>query len=455
MNGLIAGFGRRTVNPPNGCGLSGYFVARYVDGGLDDLEISALALSLGGSTVILLSSDTVNIPSDLEKRLRSAVSSATGADEDAVFATATHTHTGPYLDLNAQGIPEDIPEKLTKDYIDYYVDRAVEAAREAVGNMASAEMSYSTTDASEFSFNRTFRMKDGTIRTNPGFNNPDVVEAVGSCDGEVKVLSFVTDNGETFVLVNYANHSDTVGGTKYSADWPGFMRRTVESTIPNAKCLFINGMEGDINHINVFPDEEYLSRVTMDFDDVPRGYAFTEHMGRTIAGKVIASLENAEKVPVETLKYLRRVVNVPTNVPTADEAKEAHRIDALHRAGRDSELPYEGMMLTTIVAEADRMVKLEYGPSHIEMTMTALLLGDIALVGVPGEPFNEIGVQLKKSGGIRTVFPCSLTNGDIGYFPMRDSYERGGYEARSSLFKAGVGELIIENGLEMIYEIIK
>ena len=48
------------------------------------------------------------------------------------------------------------------------------------------------------------------------------------------------------------------------------------------------------------------------------------------------------------------------------------------------------------------------------------------------------------------ILPCCLTNGSEGYFPMQDSYDEGGYEARSSRFKAGVAEFIIKEGKELL-----
>lgn len=44
-------------------------------------------------------------------------------------------------------------------------------------------------------------------------------------------------------------------------------------------------------------------------------------------------------------------------------------------------------------------------------------------------------------------------HGYEGYFPMRNAYEEGGYEARSSRFKTGVAELIVEEGLELLKEV--
>ena len=50
---------------------------------------------------------------------------------------------------------------------------------------------------------------------------------------------------------------------------------------------------------------------------------------------------------------------------------------------------------------------------------------------------------------------ASLTDGSECYFPMKEAYDEGGYEARSSIFKAGVAEAIIESGLEALKELRK
>ena len=119
-------------------------------------------------------------------------------------------------------------------------------------------------------------------------------------------------------------------------------------------------------------------------------------------------------------------------------------------AGRDAELPYSGMMLTTMVAEAGRMVKLQNGPESFPMELSGIAIGPVALIGIPGEPFTGIGRGLKEAPGWDLVLPCCLTNGNEGYFPMQDAYDEGGYEARSSNFKAGVAELLIAEGTKLL-----
>ena len=66
-----------------------------------------------------------------------------------------------------------------------------------------------------------------------------------------------------------------------------------------------------------------------------------------------------------------------------------------------------------------------------------------------------IGRALKEATGYDLVIPCCLTNGSEGYFPMEDAYAEGGYEARSSSFKAGVAEFLIEEGINLLNDLHK
>ena len=88
------------------------------------------------------------------------------------------------------------------------------------------------------------------------------------------------------------------------------------------------------------------------------------------------------------------------------------------------------------------------------MTLTGIAIGSVVLLGIPSEPFSGIGMELKKAPGWNMVMPCCITNGYMGYFPMQDAYDEGGYEARTSRFKAGVAERIIAEGTKLLNELL-
>jgi len=292
-------------------------------------------------------------------------------------------------------------------------------------------------------------MKDGSVRTNPGVGNPDILHPIGDVDERVHVLRF-NRGDDDLVLVNTGNHPDVVGGNLISGDWPALMRRRLEKALDNVKSIFFNGAEGDVNHVNVNAKGGDFNDTFHDFDDVDRGYGHARHMGNVVAAAVLQAFDKVNYTDVDSLRTLTRAIRIPSNMPTAEELVQARYINDMHNAGRDEELPYEGMGLTTVVAEAARMVDLEHGPDSFPLELIGIALGDVALFGIPGEPFTGIGRGLKAAEGWSAVLPCCLVNGYNGYFPMQDAYDEGGYEARSSYFKAGSAELIIEEGRTLL-----
>lgn len=443
---LQAGFARLDITPPLGIEISGYYVKRIADGVLDPLTVNALALELEGKEIILVSMDMLGLYGPEADTIRKAIAQSQNLPEESIYIHCTHTHTGPKLLIEQ-------PDSLEEEYVEYLHHKAQDVVTLARADRKPAKMGYGIGQAPNVAFVRRFRMKDGSVRTNPGVNNPDIVAPIGDVDERVTVLRFDREGGETIVLVNFANHPDTVGGCKISADWPGFVRQTVEKTLDNTKCLTFNGAQGDVNHVNVHPTGGYLNDMFMDFDDVARGYAHARYIGRVVAAGVLQAYDKVKYVEVDKLRFAQKIIRVPANLPTQDELAEAKKIYELYLDGKSDQLPYTGMMLTTVVARSKRMVLLENGPEAFDMRLSAVSIGDVAFVGIPGEPFTGIGRGLKETQGYELVVPTCLTNGAMGYFPMMECYEEGGYEAGSSNFKAGVAELLISEGQKLLAEL--
>lgn len=446
MNRLQAGFARANINPMLGIQVRGYFKERIADQILDDLELNCIALSTGDAPVLLIAVDNCAMTNALAAQYRNRISEAVNVERANIFISCTHTHTGP----NFATVGNEKADALICEYREFVGHRIVDVARLAVADMKPARMGWGIGQAPNVAFVRRFRMKDGSIQTNPGVNNPDIVEPIGSIDERVHVVRFDRDGGDTIVLANFGNHPDTVGGCGISGDWPSFVRKTVEKVLDNTKCIFFNGAQGDVNHVNVHPQGGDFNGMFHDFDGVSRGYAHARHIGNVVTGAVLQVYEKVWYKDVDSIKAISHKFQLPSNMPAPEQMPEARRINELHLAGKDDEIPYKGMMLTTVVAEAARMINLEHGPESFEMELSGIAIGDVAMVGIQGEPFNDIGLGIKDTEGWGTILPCCLTNGAIGYFPTMNAYEEGGYEARSSRFKAGVAERIVEEAKKLL-----
>jgi hypothetical protein len=218
--------------------------------------------------------------------------------------------------------------------------------------------------------------------------------------------------------------------------------------------MFICGAQGDVGSTNVHPDSADMNDTEISFDNEMKSPGMARFVGRAIAGTVLQVYDKVYYTDVDQLRMITKTVPLKLNVPKPEDVPLAKEYKRLHEAGRDCDIPYEAMELTTVVAEALRICKYENSPDYLNMEMLGLQIGPVALVGIPGEPFTQVGVEIKKSEKFSLVLPCGLTNGYEGYFPVKAAFDEGGYEARASCYKSGVAETIVAAAKEILLDLI-
>ncbi len=446
---LKVGFARVDITPPLGVKLMGYFVERIAGGVLDELELNCIAVENNGKIALLITADNCGMLLSYVELAKDAIVKELNVDRNGILIHSTHTHTASKLSVD-----DPTQGELDVEYSKYVIKKFAQVAKLAVDDLKPSKLGYAISKAENIGFNRRYLMKDGSAQTNPGINNPNVVKSIGLLDERVNVLRFEREDGINIVLANYGNHPDTIGGNKISGDWPSLTRRALEKAIDNTKCIVFNGCQGDINHVKVKPDEAYMNGMTIDFDNVPRGYLHAKHIANVLAGSIMQVYEKVQFVTDDNISFIQKQIEIPHNKPCKEEMPEARKILELHNAGKDSELPYKGMMLTTMVADATRKVRLENAPDSLTTLVSIVKIGKIAIVGLPGEPFTGVGIGIKEASGYDLILPCCNTNAKEGYFPMKDSYDEGGYEAKTSPFKSGCAELLVEKTKEFLKELI-
>lgn len=420
MPQLHAAFRKTDITPSGPVHLAGYFNRRLSQGVLDPIFLRLAVLRLGDRTLAFAGLDSCAVLREDADEIRDRVEGAGIARREDVMVFATHLHTAPDI-IGLFGLPKET------DYLARLKDRIV-------GDLASlepeipVEISIAKTRRPGLAFNRRWFLKDGRVMTNPPKLSPDLDRPEGPVDDEVNTIAFRDAGGRIRALfVNVSNHTDTIGGLEISGDWPGVMeRRLNELAGGKFPVLTFIAPQGNINHF------DFLSGRGQT------GPEEAQRLGFAYAEAVAGSLDGLRTVKTEAVEG--REIELPMEPLEAagDEIAAARRLLGTGGAGAAAASARE--LTAEDLAKGDEAVRrlfaaglLEFkerGPAAYPLPLQVLKAGRIAFAGVPGEPFVEVGLALKRVPGYDLVVPTALANGYFGYIPMAESFGRGGYETQ-------------------------
>ncbi len=439
---LKVGFARVDIMPPLGVSVAGYFEKRFAKGVLDPLLATAVVFDDGEKRAVVMSVDVIGMNMAFMSLLRPAVAKVIGADVEGVFIACTHTHVGPAVsnkDRTGGGFEN-------AEYGKWLIRRLADAAHQAVNDLTEAiSCKVTRGEAKDVSFIRRFRMKDGSARTNPGWQNPEIAHPLSQADEESQLLIIKRKDAPEIGIVNFQVHPDVVGGEFLTADYPKFVRDTYELNVPNSRCMYINGAQGDSNHVDVRLNPK---------EDCAVGYERARYMGKKIAMSVISNYELAKEIQCDKISYAEKIISVkynkgdPEEVPAAVELAKRY-----YELGAEGALPLAsipGKSRSEIIGRAVRIESLESMPDNKELILTAVAIGDAVFASFPGEPFTEIGIQVKKNSPFALTMPACCANGYEGYYPMQSAFDEKGYEASTSRYVAGTAEMLIAGSIEIL-----
>lgn len=430
---LRYGYAERVITPREKVSLAGYFGNRFWDSVKDDLFVKAFYLEFGTQRGLIISFDLCFLSSFIDEVVAKAAEEV-GIPAANVIACATHTHTGPALETRWVESNTAYNERL------FALCR--EAILEAVNHPREGGFFSSQFDESRYVFNRRYWMKDGQIKTNPGKRNPEIDKAEGGIDPEVHLAAFGGKKGKYEVLlVNLANHVDTIGGTAVSADWPGIMRRRLVNEGVAKHVLFLLAPSGNLNHFDIKNEDPQTS------------YTEAERLGGAYAESILKYLSNLKENPNPSLQVNSREIVIHPRVLLPSELEAARRfIDrgGVGQAFTSEDFARDPGLIKAVFAkeifEHDRT-----RPVH-RATLTHFDMGSCHLLSLPGEPFFEIGASIRAEAD-RPVMIASLSGGGYhSYIPMAACFRRGGYETESmsSPCRPGTAGELIEMGSELV-----
>jgi neutral ceramidase len=94
----------------------------------------------------------------------------------------------------------------------------------------------------------------------------------------------------------------------------------------------------------------------------------------------------------------------------------------------------------------DHLLSARVLRSEIQM----LSLGDIDILGLPGEPFVEIGIDIKSAWRKKPLLTAGYANDDIRYILTEDAYVSGQYETVGTPLTRGAASRLIQAAHEIL-----
>ena len=436
-----AGFARVEVTPPLGTVLTGHFEPRRAEGILDPLYLNALALKSGEDTVLIITGDFMYTPEAEATRYRKLIAEETGLPLDQIFYQTLHQHTST---TPGESGPTD------RGYQAFLCRKFADVAKMAIADLSDAKVFIGEEETAEpVAFVRRYYMKDGSIKTYPGYMNPDIVGPVGVADNTVRLVRFKRENKNDIAMVGFQNHPDMFAGLKFSADWPGFVRRFTEERIPDTHCILINGCQGDVNHCNFFKPNPAAGLKKDNPERIRVKYEFCRKVASIVTDTVVSLWDKVEETPVENVYSKVEYKHLATKIDGIERIEEMKALYERFMSGdrpAKEELPPEGVGLVS------RIAHLESTSAVQRMPVSVVAFGKIAILGYPGEPFTEYAQAVRAQVPELFLLTACLANGAQGYLPSREAYAQGSYEVASAMFGSELPEVLQSTAAKMLKE---
>lgn len=385
---VLAGAARADVDVPPGTAMSG-FAARGgpSEGVHDPLTVRALVID----DVALV---TVDVCALHERTVETLAEQIRGEARTSVIA-ATHTHSGPCVSHERLGShAEQVHAAI--------VAAVGDAVSRASAQQRPCEVRYGETTGLGIARNRRH---------------------VRSADPPAQFLQFISGEDTVAWLVTYPCHPVVLDATNrlISGDYPSFLRERLESAAPGALCVFATGAAGDMNNGHRVEDS-YEADTTGR-----RSFAEAERIGTALADAVLAA--GSRGMPTARAEAVVEALDLTLERVGQEQAQT--ELDLWRSELAAGVSPARAALLRAWIAWAMELLAGAYDsvPDQWRASVTAVRLGDVTIVALPGEPFLSTAATIAAAGRPgQPVLVLGYANGCPGYLPPIEEYSHGGYE---------------------------
>lgn len=422
-DGLSLASFRFDVTPPTGHSLCGGWI-KPVEGVDDTLECIGLALLGAGKPIVLCAVDWTGLLNEAHVQWRSALAEAAGTTPDRVAVQCVHQHNAPFVCLDAEAIVAaqgDLPHIVDVPWFNECLARGRAAVAEALPKARPfTHVASSQAKVAQVASNRRVsRDAEGRVLAMRGSSCKDealIALPEGLIDPWLKTVAFYDGDEKIAACHYYATHPMSYyGDGRVSSDFVGIARKRIQAEEPGCAHLYFTGCAGNISAGKYNDGSQPVRAILAD-----RIYA-----GMRAAG------EGLTPTPINAVDWRTAEVLPPVHPDYSAEALEkeiGNHENAVVNRNRPS------FTLSWI-----RRVE-----KKTPIVLSALHLGDIALLHLPAESFIEYQLRAQEIAPGKFVATAAYGDGGPWYIPVKEEYPNGGYEVSVAFCDAEVDPILTE-----------
>ncbi len=377
---------------------------------VDPLWAKGIVLDDGSSRYVLCAVDWCELCNGTHALWRRKVAEAAGTDPSRVAVQCVHQHTAPIADGDAQALldKQPSPPKCSdRKSLEALADRLAAAVRESLARLEPFDrVGTSEAKVDRVAANRRVMLADGKIHVRwSGCTDPELQRASeGLIDPMLKTITLARGDKPLVRLHYYATHPQTgLADGPVSIDFVGFAREKLEKS-EGVFQVYFTGCSGNVT-VGKYNDGSDKARA-----DLTR--RLLAAMEASVAATRFAPAHRIgwRTVPLALAARTERGFGLPENLRIASDAKA----DAKAR-----------VMAACHVAFHQR--------SGIPIELSALEIGPVRVLHLPGEPFVEFQLLAQRLAPKHFVAVAGYGDGGPGYLCTEKSYPEGGYEPTASM----------------------
>ncbi|MHC4461716.1 MAG: hypothetical protein ACYS6W_08490 [Planctomycetota bacterium] len=392
----------------------------HVVGQEGKLRASAIVIETN-TKVCIVSCDVLVLQRDILDDVCRKIEAEENIPFENILITSTHTHHAPTT-VTVHGYKRD---EIFCGRVKKAIVSAVHKANQKLKDAPSASMYFWLGQESTVGQNSRQLLEDGTIWWVG--SRADALRPTGPFDPELPVLAFKRADGTLEALLfNHSSHNIGVRSSGRSPAFYGLAAQELEEEL-GGTAIFTPGAFGSTHALTLSVDERILR----------------------IKNAVKQAYSKAAKTEISPVTSVKKEFKYRVRKFDEDAEAEAVSYYCRKRLGGNPD-----DIIEVFTKMRKELVKHQ---GKVRNTwLHVILINDIAFVGVPGELFGQLGIEIKRRSPFRYTYVIALANDYIGYIPDKQAYDLGGYQLWTgfhSFVERGTGEAIVAEAVRLLEEL--